>query len=418
LKIAGLNIEGDRLRAVVLDRKWRSTERVAALERDMAGEDDRTAALGEFLRELRTTHGATGVVIGLGFQYFSHQYVDVPLKAEPEIRAALGFEMEKHLPLPPGEYVIDFHMAEATDAGTRNLVLAARRDRISWIVEAAANAGIALLGVRCTMTDALSECMDTRNTQGVVFAFQEADAFCLVGIEGSRLAELKVLRRGSNPAIEMKEMFTRFPGGIYIAGVEERIQFKLLNAMDLPYDLPELLAASASGKRSIDMDFRPPEARPVSRDPYPIVIGALAALCVLLYLATGILGYYRDSSALADVESRLAEIKSTSNELVSVRNELMDLRKRLNFLKEFRHRRNSPIQALGDMSGVLPADAWLTGFNAEENGSVLIRGYARRAADIVKPLEQSAHFRSVEFASPVTVVSNRERFSISMEVEE
>ena len=65
-------------------------------------------------------------------------------------------------------------------------------------------------------------------------------------------------------------------------------------------------------------------------------------------------------------------------------------------------------------------------FTSSQNGHLLedfrheqiqLDGFARAASELIPKLEESERFKNVKFASPTTKAQERDRFSISMELE-
>jgi Tfp pilus assembly protein PilN len=139
---------------------------------------------------------------------------------------------------------------------------------------------------------------------------------------------------------------------------------------------------------------------------------------VVIFFATSILAYIKDYRAMTWAQDRTAEIKTSTRELIAMNREVESNIKKLDFLYEFRNGKNRKIDIVSELSNVMPRDAWLTSLSADENGKIEIGGFARRAADIIGPIERSDLFENVEFSSPVTVSSGLERFSLKMRVEE
>jgi hypothetical protein len=380
--------------------------------------EERISAIREALLAWKQAHAVKGVVIGVGFEYFSHHFIDLPVSAAADIARALEFELERYLPLPPEEYLYDFHPLSIEKSGSRILVLAVRKDRLQWIHGCLEGTGLRLSAVRCTDIVALNRFIDSGAREGAVFLSGTGGSLFTAGLRGGVPADIKAVRAGQDRARTLEHMSHDFPGGMHAAGMPQDVDHPGfdISAMSLP--VAALLAQSAKSSRPLDMNFAPTELRQQKTDYAFYASTALAAITVFLFFSTTLLAYYQDYSALKHVQQKIAEIKTAASGLLDMRKELEEIDRKRQFLYAFRLKKNSHIEILSELSTILPRDAWLTGLSSDEKGAVKMDGFAKRTADIIPPLENSPLFRNVEFSSPVSVREGRERFSITMEAEE
>jgi general secretion pathway protein L len=379
--------------------------------------EERTSAIREALLAWKQAYGVKGMVMGLGFEYFSHHFVDLPVRTPADIARALEFELERFLPLPTEEYFYDFHTLSAEKSGSHILVLAARKDRLRWIHRCLEGTGLRLFAVRCSDIVALSRFIASGASEDAVFLSGTGGSLFSAGVRGNVPVEIRAVRAGQDPARTLEQLRNDFSGGIYAAGTPQEMDQPGFDISAVSLPLAELLAQSARSSRPLDMNFASSEFRPRKADYAIFTSVALATVTVSLFFSTALLAYYKDYSALKRVQQEIAEIKTAASGFLDMRKELEEIDRKRQFLFAFRIKKNSHIEILSELSTVLPRDAWLTGFSSDEKGVVKIDGFARRTADIIPPLENSLLFRKVEFSSPVSVREGQERFSITMEIE-
>ncbi len=419
MRLAGLSIEGSKVRASFVAGRMGVVTPIGADELTLPpGTEERGAALREALAGWKDAHSRTGVAVGVDLAHFSSRVVELPVRSSGDIRSALPFEMEKHLPLEPEQYCIDFLVMGPTPTGSRSLVLALRKEKIGWLLESIAGAGLKVLAVRCNALEGVNELLLSKNLTDGILVHPQEDVYEVVGIKDSRAAALKVVHGPEEAAREVERLAGTFGRLLYVAGDVGAPALQHLHPRALEANFPYLAAASAIRKRPVSLDFVPPEYAAPKKDYYPYAFAALAALSVLIFFLTSALSYYKDRSALRQISSRIEEIKDASKEFAASKKELETLDGKISFLLEFSNRKNHKIRVLTELSRVLPKDAYLTSVSADEKGKVEIEGFARRAADIVGPLEDSPLFEAVEFTSPVTVRDGRERFSLRMQAEQ
>lgn len=417
---AALSIEGSKISVAIAGGMPWNTTVLKRMEEDLPREDaQRVEALRELVEKLRNDYGVKTVVVGLEPAMFTHNFINLPVTGRQDVAHALSFELEKYLPLPPDEYVLDYYTMRNDAggvAGSRNLVISARKDKLSWIAEALADSGVSLAGLRCTAFEVLGKLQSTRRADSCLFIYQGAESAALISLEGDAPASLSFRPLGDNPEDTVSSMLEGYEGNVIVAGVEgiptytgERISTVNISPADA------LLFSKGKG-RPYPMDFTPPELVLEKVSPLPVVMAALAGLCVLVFFMTTLLAYYKDYSALSSVQDRLKEIRTSSKGLIETKRETEVLQKKLKFLREFQAGSNKHIRLLSSMSRILPDSAWLTSLSVGNGDTVEIGGFALRTADIIRPLEKSDAFSDVVFSSPVTVRASRERFSIKMKV--
>jgi general secretion pathway protein L len=79
--------------------------------------------------------------------------------------------------------------------------------------------------------------------------------------------------------------------------------------------------------------------------------------------------------------------------------------------------RDANLQALLELTRILPADAWLTSYQQEDD-TITISGFSTGAARLQKLIEDSPVFRDAQFVSSITRdASGKDRFTIRARTE-
>lgn len=419
MRVAGLSIEGSEIRASFASRRFGAVKQLGTDKLTLPSEPvERNGVFTEALGKWKSTYGIEGVVVGLGLGHFSHRFVELPVRSKEDVRNALQFEMEKHLPLKPDLYSIDFHTIKSTGEGTKNLVLALRKEKLRWIAECLDGAGLKFYGVRCSAMEAANELLETAGVSDAVMVQQWEGAYHIIGFKDSEPEFLRLARNSEEAAHDIERLSGTIGKTVYVVGNSGTSEFERFALRSLPVNMADLVAVSTLKKRRISMDFVPEEFAAPRKDYYPYAIGILCAVCVAIFFASSIFAYVKDYSALNRVRSRTAEIKASTTDLIEMNREIETNMGKLRFLYDFRNSKNRKIEVVSQLSRLLPKDAWLISLSADESGKVEIEGFAKRAADIIGPIERSEIFKNVEFSSPVTVKEGLERFSLKMQIEE
>lgn len=418
MKVLGLSIEDTRIRAAVVSKTLGAVKRLKAEDIDLPGEEkDKAGVLAGALRNWKSDLGIKGVVAGFGFKDFSHHLVELPVTSREDIRHALQFEMEKYLPLSPEEYIFDFVTVETTTSGSTNLVFSIKKERLRWITDCVKGEGLKLLGVKCSGLEALNAVIETEVVRDAAFIYKGPRRHYILELKNALPVSIKTAASVSEVEAALERRPETFGKDIYAAGMEDLVGLERFDIKSVAFSMPELLAVSALKKREIALDFVPEEFAGRKFNYYPYALVSLCALSVLFFFSTSLLSYYKDYSALKEVDARIDRIQATASELLQTKKELEAIEDKRWLLLDFQKTRNRHIEIIRHLSSILPGDAWLTSFSSDEKGKVAIQGRARRTAAIISPLEKSEMFKNVELSSPVTVRGTVERFSIRMEIE-
>lgn len=412
MKAVGLDIGEHYLRVSIISTTFGLKKSLRLEEMSLPESTaERNNLIRESLLRWKNDFGIKGVVIGLDLREFLHSFVQLPpLKSKEDIRNALAFEIEKYLPLPPEEYIFDFHTIETTKEITKNLVLSIKKERLEWIGECLKDTGLTLIGVRCSFIEALNEFISTDKKKGdAIFLYPARHAFHI-----ARLKDLNLKSVEEKALIEELEVARGAP--IYMAGAGS-IPLEGINLKSLPFSIPNIIALSAFKRRTIALNFMPEELVISRQDYYPYTISLIGIFSALIFIATTISAYYKDRRALDEVESRISEIKTTARGLVEDKKELEEIEKREDFLLDFQSKAFTGIRVQRELTIVMPEGAWLTELSVEGT-KVEIKGFAKKASGLIEPMEKSALFKKVEFSSAITKKDDMERFSLKMEIEE
>ncbi len=418
MKRAALSIEGSKISvAIASGMPWSMTV-YKRTEVDLPeADEDRTETLNSLFKSLNDEHGVKGVTIGLEPGLFIHTFVDLPVAGRVEVEQALSFELEKYLPLPPEEYVLDFHTQRKDSGGSHNLVVSARKDKLAWIARAVEGTGVSVLGLRCTAFEVLNNLISTRGTNSCLYVYQGAASVAAITLSNSAPVSLSFRPLGADAEATVREMIEGYEENVMVTGVEGAATYTGEHISTLKITPTDALLAGGWGrKKPFALDFTPPELVEEKVNHLPLAMTVLAGLCVLVFFMTSLLAFYKDQSALGRVQGRLSGIRTSSEGLVEIKRETEVLQRQIRYLGDFRSGSNGHIRLLNRLSSILPDSAWLTSFTASSANTVEIEGFARRTAEIIRPLERSKEFMDVEFSSPITVRDDFERFSIKMKV--
>ena len=204
------------------------------------------------------------------------------------------------------------------------------------------------------------------------------------------------LRLASEPApMSLAELL---PQPVVTSG--ESLDPSRLNASGIAY------AAALSGAcpwLALNGNLLPAEQRRASSRARLIPTLALASLLLVLAVALSAYSGYQDGRYLKVLEGEVRKLEPYAR-----RSETIDLaaaaaRNRTHLLDEVRRRTKTDIDALNELTNLLPPPAWLSSLELTRTG-VQLGGEAEQAAELLKKLDASPLFQSSEFTLPIARV--------------
>jgi type IV pilus assembly protein PilM len=206
--------------------------------------------LGTEIREFWSSHSFKGksVVLGVANARVVVRLLDFPRMPEEDLRSAIGFEAQDHIPMALEEAVFDYVVLGPQQEGSdldRILVVAAHKDMIGRYTSAVRAGGLKPAGI-----DVKALAL-TRSTLPDTFFDEGATLLLDVGTELTNLA----ITQGGNPTL------TRFiPSGL------DRLVEAVSEAADLPEDQAEREALNSRIKLGYDAENAHESVEPGSEE--------------------------------------------------------------------------------------------------------------------------------------------------------
>jgi Tfp pilus assembly protein PilN len=181
-----------------------------------------------------------------------------------------------------------------------------------------------------------------------------------------------------------------------------------------PAVLPAVGAAlGAVREGSVPVNLLPAEDRRAHEEGLSLTTVVLVALLGVLLLVWGGSTLVKDELLRRQVRDEVAAVAPKVREAKVLQDEIASLRNQIAILSG-EDRRITPL--LKELSDVVPADAYLTSLNLR-GGKITLDGFGRSASDLLAALEKSKYFKNASFTSPTTRTGDKERFSLTAELE-
>lgn len=416
-RILGVDLRDKTLGLTIIESRFRIARPSRSEELVLPeGKDERDSSILEAFKRWKAEYSPDGIVLGIPSQRFSYQVIDMPVMSRDDLRKALLFELEKYLPLSVDEYLFDFLTTVREGETVRVIVLSVKKDLINELLNYAKAADLKVLAIRCSTMEAVGSFLGSAGKKHVngVFVNITEDSVEVVGLENSKPVFFRDFPGDIDLAYELQKLN---PVVVYFNGEPESALAEKFNMRISRVLGSEALAFSEVKHSSLKLNFMPSEYIREAPDYYPYIIGGLSVAAVLIFLFTGIVVYYKDLSALNSIEEKIETIKSKASGVIEAHKKLSSLQSDRKILLDFQHSSNMATKVLGELSKVLPRDAWLITLSIQDKGKVEIIGFAKNVSDIIIALETSGFFRNVAFSSPIITRSGEKRFAVKMEVE-
>ena len=148
------------------------------------------------------------------------------------------------------------------------------------------------------------------------------DAYEIVGLHDSMPVYMKKVPKTVEVKDEIAALAIQYPGKLYVAGPMDQSVTSEFNSRKFQVLTPDLLASSYVKKTFLNLNFLPAEFIKEKKDYYPYIIGGLAAATVLIFLLTGVMAWYKDWRASAEIEAKISAIKSKASGTIEAQKKL------------------------------------------------------------------------------------------------
>jgi Tfp pilus assembly protein PilN len=439
--VIGLAVRDDRLDCAVVRRRFGQVRVLGAFS--VSTEESPGTALKAKLRDLGVR--ARRVHVGIPRRRAVVKAIELPAVAGADLRRMVAFELERHLPFPPGDAIFDFAvLAETPGRPVRVLLAACDRRAVERIGELLKDAGLTprLLDVTLHSLAALDapDAPSAASESRVLLHLEESEAELVVA-RGGRPLLSRAFPLPADPDERRQAVATELRRTLGSLDPEDRrllsevaftsdgltlgagwTDLPVRTGLRLPPGLDGVTQSAASvaalalalrvpGRGPVRTNLLPEEARP---RPFPWPIAATAALAlVTLLLGLAIPGVraIRDEWTLSALQHRAAELQPKVKEVEQLQSAVERAHRDVATLRSFETQGIHALPVLRELTELLPADVWLTNLSIDRKG-VELAGFAGGASQLIPLLEASPALERVEFTSPVTKGRDREQFRL------
>jgi hypothetical protein len=193
------------------------------------------------------------------------------------------------------------------------------------------------------------------------------------------------------------------------AEIEARPLKDLLSAEPaLPY---AAALASACPRLALDLNLLPADQRQTSSRMQWIPSAALGVLVLLLAVTLAAFPGYEDRRYLRSLQAEIAKVEPGAARANALDRQIEIARRRTLLLDEFRRRGKDNMDALGELTRILPPPTWVNQLEIAPT-QVIVGGETDQAAPLLRVIDSSPLFKGSEFISPPVRSQNGEQFRI------
>jgi Tfp pilus assembly protein PilN len=179
--------------------------------------------------------------------------------------------------------------------------------------------------------------------------------------------------------------------------------------------LPAVGAAlEAVREGTVPVNLLPSEQRGRADEALSLWTLGLAAAALILLVVWGLSALAKDQLLAYQMRNEIAAIEPKVREVKHLQDEIDLLRKQVDILSPGSEPQVTVL--LKELSDAIPPDAYLTSLNLR-NGRLTLDGLATAASGIITKLEGSRHFKNANFTSPITKQGDKDRFTLTAEIE-
>lgn len=181
-----------------------------------------------------------------------------------------------------------------------------------------------------------------------------------------------------------------------------------LSRMALPY---ATALAGACPRLALSVNLLPEKQRAMrSRWIYvPTIV--LACMLLLVIGALAMIGNYENKRYIAALNKEISLVEPKARQAAALEQKIAVLRNRAQTLDNFRLRSKDDMDALDELTRVLPPPTWLNGLQLTRT-QLQISGETDQSTPLLKALDSTKQFKRSEFTLPMSRAATGESFSI------
>lgn len=362
--------------------------------------------------------------------------IELPPLKKDLIVNALKYEIEEHIPYPIEEVYYDYQILEQQEKKTNILLVAIRKEVVNHYLQLLSQVGMMPTFIDVDSFGVINLCLEVfsnefkQKTVLLISSSIDCQEISLFRNEG--LLFTKSLSGVLNDSILLEEIkkiidyFQVASDGFKIdkiiltegidlrQGLKEELKIPVININPVAYltgkgNIDELSSVSAGfreikgGRIKIDLSpMKETYAREIRKKNYTKT-GILLALIFILSNGIFYLNLKSKERDLQSLKTIIHKNQQVLNEIMSQEKQLLEFEEGLKIIQGSKEgKRMEFLDALLELSNILPSNVWIKNITLEGNQLKELRGATSGSASSLLPiLEASPYFEQVEFSGSI-----------------
>ena len=361
------------------------------------------AELSGFLRKLGCAHLAATVL--LPRREVIVRTLNMPGVKDADLNAAIGFQMDSLHPYAEDDGVPSFDRL----GGSANVLVGiARREVLEQYRTLFAESGVKVGSFTFSAAAIYSS---------LRLLSEPPKEFYSVGEAGTTLEVY-----GESAARPVFSAVFEQPAGhaMALAASELRLAPET-QPVSIAAAVPSLSHAAAMSaacpRLSLDANLLPEDQRSTTSRLLFIPTVLLTLALILLGVALSMHTAYQNRRLIAALEEKTKKLQPTASKVAVFEKSTQKAKDRTKLLDDFRTRSKTDLDAILEMTRILPPPIWLSYLELSRT-TVTVGGEADQAAGLLRVLDNSPYFQNSEFTMPISRIQAAEVFRIRSQREE
>ncbi len=389
----GIAVRGEDLEFLCLKRGLRAVETAGRMRLEnyrRMNPAEAGLAYREFLRQMGVSTANAFLALPRGQALM--RILTLPAEAEGNLAKTVEYQVDSLHPFDEGAVDYDWTLLQKQAGRLQVAVVMVEKKTGVEYAEWLAQAGIAVAGI--TVSTAAFYASLAGRPRPLILVDRCAGRLELLGIGADTLISKEIA--------DAPEAFDRELAQVRAEmRVAPDAEVAVVESGEGPASLSYAAALTALDGGKFRINVLPPEKR-VFRSPWAHApTYALAAVVLILLVANFLRGPLQDRLYLNQIEDEIKRLEARVTYVQKLDNHQRRAIDRLMLLQSMKGETALKLQALAELTRILPPSVWLQEADLRE-GTVVLQGMAESSSPLLTTLGASPYFRNAEFLSSIT----------------
>ncbi|MBI4778072.1 pilus assembly protein PilM [Candidatus Desantisbacteria bacterium] len=431
MKITGINISEKAIQIAVLQQAWSSSVVKTYISEIVPAGETCQYVLSSLSLQLSSSKD---IIISIPRRYVFMKIIEMPSLKDIDLKKALGYEVEEHIPYPIQDVVYDFCILRQAEK-TRVLLVAVQKAVVESYLEMVKGVSAIDISVSISSLALLSLCLSQEQEKDWMLCYREENCHEIFVVKDGCLSLVQTIHEQEVEKEIIKVIENHLVKKIISSGnvskqlktisgvrMEEFVlpdSIKIPSQIKHPSPIPIALALNKLPKARLRINLYPErdlqKKRALNKQlKTTILLLFLMVFCMnLLFL----INIRRMENTLQLIRLEINRIQPKVVHLVNNKTSIEHLTKNMEKLKSAILDTPCYLDALNELATIISTETRIEGVNIQGR-KCLITGYTPAVTALLTAIEKSGSFEQVELVGGITKEMGMERFEIQMLVGE